>query len=491
MDTLKLHVENLKNFKNFALEIPLDRGLYAITGTNGSGKSTIMALLSKPFQPSVLGRLFQREKNKTSKVTYDCDGNVNECFVEGGNWKSTNKGKRIDIRGFFEGSIIHGSRFSDANYTAMTNATNVTKDDLDNADDFVINNLSTIINGCTGQYKSLMRLKTKKIAYDKFKFRGMPYFIEFNDRLYSQYSMSTGECLVISLLHFLNSTVIRSRDKKSTKLILIDEVELALHPSALKRLIDLLGEIAVNYNLVVYFSTHSIELVRHISPDNIFYLQQGVFTDIEVVNPCYPSYATRSLYDHDGYDFLLLVEDVLAKYIVKRIIDENNLYESKLIHVMPCAGWENTIKLHDDIVVSNLVGHGTAVLTILDGDIRSEYMQRYQRKGIFCDINVQFLPIHSVEKYLLNKLSKKPDPKFAKKFGDRFFRIKSLKDVLADYNTNYTNDNSGKKLYRLLKKVAMQQKVKESEFVSSLCEFIYDYEDFEELSEKLSSLING
>jgi len=397
----------------------------------------------------------------------------------------------MHLRGFFEGSIIHGSRFSDANYTALTNATNVQEEDLVIADKFVRENLSSILHGSDGKYYKLKRLRTKKIAFDKFKFRGVPYFIDFGDKLFSQFSMSTGECLLISLLHFLNNTVIRNRDKKSTKLILIDEVELALHPSALKRLVDLLREISEKYNLVVYFSTHSIELVRHISPDNIYYLQRGIFTDIEVVNPCYPAYATRSLYDHDGYDFLILVEDILAKYIVKRIIDDKKLYESKLIHVMPCAGWENTIKLHDDIVNSNLVGHGTVIMTILDGDIADEFDSKYKSKGLFTNINIQFFPIYSIEKFIHKKIVKKPDPKFIKQIGDRFFRVKSLSVILEEYNMNFPNDNSGKKLFSLLKRRAIEQKMKENEFLTLLCEFIYEYEGFDKLAEKLKKTING
>ena len=39
--------------------------------------------------------------------------------------------------------------------------------------------------------------------------------------------------------------------------------------------------------------------------------------NIAIVNPSYPTYATRDIYQHSGYDFLILVEDVLAKYILE------------------------------------------------------------------------------------------------------------------------------------------------------------------------------
>ena len=54
--------------------------------------------------------------------------------------------------------------------------------------------------------------------------------------------------------------------------ILIDEIELALHPSAIKRLVDFAKEIAKQYNVAIYFSTHSLEIINSLPTDNLFYL---------------------------------------------------------------------------------------------------------------------------------------------------------------------------------------------------------------------------
>ncbi|HAT1645680.1 TPA: ATP-binding protein [Raoultella planticola] len=491
MKTYELKIENLKNFEDFQVNLNLEKGLYAITGTNGVGKSSLMSLLAKPFLPKILDTNFSNSSKNTSRVAYSIDGNVEEYSFNGTKWVESKKIGEINLRGFYEGSVIHGTRFSDANLAAIKNSSTVDEKDLAPADDFVKSKLSFILHGFEGKYDDLKKIKHKDLAFKKFKFRGTPYFMEYEGHLVSQFSMSTGESLLISLLHFINNTVIRNDDQKTHKLILIDEVELALHPSSLKRLIDLLKELAKDRNLTVYFSTHSIELVRTIKPENVYYIQPGVFGDIEIVNPCYPAYATRSLYDHDGYDFLILVEDELAKNILARIIDEHKLYHSKLIHILPCAGWENTARLHDDIVKSNLIGLGCAVMTILDGDIENEFNEKFIEKGVYKDINVQFLPIHSVEKYLRKKLVTEPDKIFAKRLGDKFFRVRSLSDILADYKQNYKKDNNGKKLYNLLKACAKEQKTSEDKFITLLSEFIYDYDDFSGLSGTLNRILNG
>lgn len=491
MSGYTLRINKLKNFDDFEITLPLDRGLYAITGTNGVGKSSLMSLLAKPFLPNVLDSYFGKSGTDESIVSYFVNGSEEKNTFSDNKWSSEKIRGEVKLRGFYEGSVIHGTRFSDANVAAVKNASNVANKDLSEADEFVKNQLSFILHGFEGKYDSLKKIKHRDLAFRKFRFRGVPYFMEYDGRLVSQFSMSTGESLLISLLHFINNTVIRNDDQKSTKLIFIDEVELALHPSSLKRLIDLLKRLSKEYNLAVYFSTHSIELVRNIQSENVYYLQPGVFGDLEVINPCYPAYATRSLYDHDGYDFLILVEDELAKYVVKRVIDENDLYHSKLIHVLPCAGWENTVRLHDDIVKSNLVGLGCSVMTMLDGDIKNQFKDKYTKNGIYKDINIQFLPLQSVEKYLLDKLSVNPDKVFAKRLGDKFFRIRSLVDILSDYRQNFKDDKDGKKLYSLLRSCAKDQRTNEKEFVTLLCEFIYDYEEFNKMADSLNRVLNG
>lgn len=61
------------------------------------------------------------------------------------------------------------------------------------------------------------------------------------DSIISQYRMSSGECLTISLLHFIyNSLVRRSLSRNTPILMLIDEIELALHPIAITNLLNLL-----------------------------------------------------------------------------------------------------------------------------------------------------------------------------------------------------------------------------------------------------------
>lgn len=42
-----IHIQNLKDIRDLKLDFPIEKGLYAVTGANGTGKSTIMTVFSK------------------------------------------------------------------------------------------------------------------------------------------------------------------------------------------------------------------------------------------------------------------------------------------------------------------------------------------------------------------------------------------------------------------------------------------------------------
>ena len=84
--------------------------------------------------------------------------------------------------------------------------------------------------------------------------------------------MSSGECLLVSLLHFLyNSIVRRSLPVDQKVLVLIDELELALHPVAVLRLMDFLKNLVKEHsNLIIYLSSHSPEVIRTMPPSELY-----------------------------------------------------------------------------------------------------------------------------------------------------------------------------------------------------------------------------
>lgn len=256
--------------------------------------------------------------------------------------------------------------------------------------------------------------------------------------------MSSGECLLISLLHFIYNSIIRkSLPSDSPIIMIIDEIELALHPVAITKLLDLLKELVREYdNLTVFITSHSPEVIRKIAPNNIYKIERvdSDSNNFEIVNPCYPSYAIRDVYEHDGFDYLLLVEDELAKRFVKQSIIDLSLNTSRLISVVPVGGWQNVLSLQYELVTNNVLGVGKKVISVLDGDIQSKCQseKKYRASAKL------FLPIPSIEKYLKDKLIDNLDSTIKKKINDTFFSVSSLDSVISEYRIKEKN----KKIYK-------------------------------------------
>ena len=218
-----------------------------------------------------------------------------------------------------------------------------------------------VLQGNEEYYETLSRLQGKQ-QKEKYDLKNLPYFVKSqHGGLISQYRMSSGECLLISLLDFIHRVVIQNKSlpKDRPILMLLDEIELALHPKAVGKLLDRLNEIVTEYNnMTVFLTTHAPEVIRRISPSNI-YMLENVKGAVSSKAPTYPSYAIRELYTEDVYDYTIFCEDILAKSFIERVINKQNLRTSKRIYVTPVGGWDQVLKLHLEFSNNYLFGRGT------------------------------------------------------------------------------------------------------------------------------------
>lgn len=491
MGNLKLEINHIRNISFGALSFPIEKGIYCLSGRNGTGKSTIMSCLAQSLYSSSLNVFNEADYDTTSFIRFSYDGDTTTWSYSSSysKWRSDCPIKdRIHFNGMYEGSLFYGTRFNDSLFVdSLLRDGKLQRKDIVDADDYIKENLSYILHGNTNYYFSLKKVRNKHIA-EAANLENTPYFQEFNGNLISQYRMSSGECLLISLLHFIyNALIRRSLPSIEPILMIVDEIELALHPVAVSRLIDLLNSIIEEHeNLTVLLSSHSPEVIRKINPNNLFMLEPSEDSEssFQVVNPCYPSYAIRDVYMHDGFDSIILVEDILAKYAVDTIIKKQKLNSSKLINILPIGGWENVLKFQNEVYNSNTFGIGTKVFSVLDGDIESKVSSKYKR------YTKLFLPINSVEKYLYKVITTNYNLKLKKEINDFFFNIESLDYILADYfKSSVNSDDDGKTLYKELRKNLNKRNISEDAFIKELCSIIMQFEDFSAFESSLSTLL--
>ena len=496
MNSLQMTIHKIKGIPNGRIELPIENGVYAIIGNNGTGKSTIMSCLAQLVSRHNLGLLKDQDYGDESYVEFSFNGRTDKWYCEDKFWQSDTFPNSIKFNGTYEGSLFYGMRFIDSkNVDELVTERKILDNEIVAADSYVVEHLGEILHSDKSHYSGLKRVRNKVIR-ERLGLKNTPYFMQSGDSIISQYRMSSGECLTISLLHFIyNSVVRRSLPRNQPILILIDEIELALHPIAITNLLSLLKELVSEYNnLTVIITSHSPEVIRGISPNNIYKLEFDKNNEncFGIVNPCYPSYAIRDVYTHDGFDYLLLVEDKLAQIIVKRSIDKLKLNNSRLVNVMPVGGWFNVLKLHYELSDKNVLGVGKTIISVLDGDVVGQIPKEYKSLKKF------FLPVNSVEKYLRNIIIVQPNKAIKKSINDRFFDVISLDQIVKEYQQDetefstqspehYKEDNDGKRLYRKILTYITARKVSEEEFIMRLYEILEENVNFCSLHKNLES----
>lgn len=502
MDLMKIKINNIKNIKHADIELPIEGGLYSLVGGNGCGKSTLMLIMSVLTSSKRFNMLQYEDYDETSNINItiatEHNNESNDWFVK----KRFNNNsmmwwcadKPFQYKGVYEGSLFYGTRFRDSTIVDKLLRNNLIADDqIVEAFDYVRGNLSFILHGDHNHYKNMKKIKNKKIS-EEFELSNLPYFMTTSKgALLSQYRMSSGECLLISLLNYIYHTLINQGTNKSvtekTFFILIDEIELALHPIAISRLIGYLNKLLESYpKLCVYLTSHSPEVIRALKPQNMFLINNNE-GELNLINPCFPSYAIREIYRHDGFDYLILAEDTLASLVIDGVLSDNGLKSSRLIHISPVGGWQNVLNLHLDLLRNNVIGVNKRILSILDGDVAADV----EKKDIYKNLAKLFLPIQSIEKFIYEIVFKKTNEKLRKAINDKYFPIKSLDDLSAEHQNQYNEQakSPDKLFYFRVKKDLESRNIEESYFIRNLSEDIKKEVDFSTFTRGLTRLLSS
>lgn len=506
---LSVSVNNIYGIKELTINLRLDPDVYAITGVNGIGKSTLFSCISPRLKRPVNFSSLRRDAlSDNSSIVYRIDDKEEKWTPSTNDWQCSPE-QQLYIRGFQEGSITKGTRFSNvSSYGYYKKMQNVDPTLLLEADPFVIKGLGQILHNDEEKYQGLYRLdRTKAERY--YNYKGVPYFLKIGSKFVSQFELSTGELLLINLLHLFNVLLYRTNNAESLNLILIDEIELALHPSAIKRLVQFTKGIAKRYHVAIYFSTHSLEIIHALPIDNLFYLHRLAEGHIKCETPCYPAYITRDIYAHHGYDVLVLVEDILAKILVEKYIIKGNLDRNKRIRVMPVGGYDNTLDLHESLLIERVLYDITHIISIIDGDVKANVESKREDEQMWDripDSQILFLPIQSLEKFLKAELFDKKNMEFRRIIRDKLFEYESeinwFENEYIENIRNKQNDDrkkskpilpdekyfvNGKNLFSILKNAFIENGGNERIFRETICNIVLEYGRFSPFESQLDT----
>ncbi len=231
--------------------------LTAILGPNGSGKSTILHALASIYMPEAgfpgednkLGDFFPRSpqaewngSNFNINITYRRDG----VLIE----NETKNYAKADYRGSRWIQIYARRPMREVYYLGIDKCVPMIESERNNNVKYETNNVANALI-TTMLHKASYILNKRYTSFNHHRKPNGTQFIgvEIDGLAYSSLSMSAGEQKIFLILE----TVFKA-DKNA--LILIDELDLLLHDEALKKLIFVLSEHAIEKNKQIIFTTH-------------------------------------------------------------------------------------------------------------------------------------------------------------------------------------------------------------------------------------------
>lgn len=215
-----------------------------------------------------------------------------------------------------------------------------------------------IISGIMGENYSEIKI-VSHMFYGNRDFKpSKTIWMKKNNREYSEAFAGTGEARVILLIADLYNA-----PKKS--LILIDEPEISLHPSAINNLKNYILKLTTINHHQVIITTHSPKFIKGFPPEAVK-LMQSTNEGVRIQENIDYREAFLQLGEEIDAKKRLFVEDIVMQMVVDQILltkDEQFLKEN--LNVSPSPGGANNMKKR---IVSTVIQDQVDCYYLFDGD---------------------------------------------------------------------------------------------------------------------------
>lgn len=434
MNKFSLSIENLQHIKKLDFEIDISKsGIMAIVGKNGVGKT----MLFKAIQNFTTSNTFKNTSNNyiyknDSKITYHINGNEETYqFTYNSNVETLDYKGEVDSESIdkitVELPIPFGERFKQFQK-------------LGNQDKSI---RAAIVSGNTNKPEELISLLN--YIYDSDKFDNLVeiniksekfYAITLKESLYIREDyLSSGEYFIVNIYKYI---------KQGKKLIAIDEIDISLDSMAQVRFIEKLRELSIAYELKLFFSTHSLALIKTLEKDELFYMElnDGICT---YEKKSY-NYIKSLLYGFHDYDKYILTEDIMLNSFIEYLLNNENIFSKYIL--LEIGGDVQVISLLDRNHIKEIFDKKQNVISVLDGD--KSHMSAYNKRE-----DILFLPFDSIEKDFFEYFK---NGEFGE-FSDEQLRSYNFQGSLEDRK-------AGKKIYEMFIKNKLKS---EKEIFDFLC----------------------
>lgn len=355
------------NFRNFAKdsEIIIKSPITAIVGKNGTGKTTLLHLAGCSYASDSKGKSFNQFIPESQKDHMPDDSRYGFTYVnniENENnfvwyekrheWDRRGKNNRARRELLFIGfskTIANVSVFK--NYFDITDkALNVRLNSIGtntiSLDNKIISKISEIVGK---NYSSIERRNDK---YSLLCENCYGYII---DGQYSDFACGAGEISIIRMLDLIYNA-------PPNTLIIIDEPEVAIHPSVQYKLLKIFMELALSKNMQFIFTTHSYFILKYLNPDSILLLKNN--NDNKIISQnVNSSVAFQNISEQNIYKLEAFVEDSIAADILNTI-------------------FKNDVSIRDQIKITKAISDGWVSFIQREMPLRFYNWKLYEQKDL-------------------------------------------------------------------------------------------------------------
>lgn len=342
---MKVILRNIKGVRQLEFDVP-SPGVWIVSGLNGAGKTSLFAALYRLGYNNAFQRYFRAgsplnkaDRYKDAEIEYSLDAGVVTYRYGGQRWRASPR--------------RNAGLLSDAPYPSVQ----YIEANSDRVEPYP-NEISTRrIKDCTPELCGFMAEVLDDQKWNQLKYvnttrgsvPGRAYLIQYVEGAkifyYSEKSFSLGELCVLKLATKILGIV-------NGSMILIDEVEMALHPQAQVRLFAKIKEIADAKGLTVLFSTHSSSLIKNCDRRRLIHLKPSG-AGIEVQYQPYPAQILGEIaFDEElATDYIFFVEDAEAKLVLEQmammymVAARLNPSSQPRYRIVPVGGYPQVIDL--------------------------------------------------------------------------------------------------------------------------------------------------
>ncbi|MCQ9473389.1 AAA family ATPase [Pseudomonas alliivorans] len=375
---MKVTLSNVKSVKNLEFEIP-QRGVWVVTGLNGSGKTSLFGALYRLGAQHAFQKYYKNNSSldqvdsfNDARIQYSIGG-VDVVYRYGGQrWRATPRSNAYLLKKFPFKTVdyieANGSRVEPFPDEVKDLRNHLAKKDVR---EFMADVLGD------SKWQRLCYVNTRRgQGNDAYLIQTV---VDGVKTFYSEKNFSLGELCVLKLAKKITAVAPGS-------LLLIDEVEMALHPLAQVRLLSRVIEAAAEKKLTVLFSTHSATLIKNINHRNLIFLKPDAKGDVHVHPAAYPAQVLGEIaFDEEyGTDFIFYVEDKHAQILLTQMCDKyvDQMAPKKAgrpqYRVVPVGGFVQVIEMLKNggaIFPDHVIRHA-----FLDEDVLSESLVEYKKK---------------------------------------------------------------------------------------------------------------